>query len=273
MNNINDLRSELRKRMAAVNRKMRRHERERGIEDWGRYDIRVPTDRINKLNRRQLQVAIDRANSFMNRRTQFVANIKDEAVGKSLYQEYINAAKQFNKRLAAKRAKWDKKTLGKLGLRDIEIERMTNKGVWSHLESGSYNKHGFEVLAKPEQFHSEAGLKKKIKALRTKLTKEQQNRERREFKRELNKLAESLSSPELRKAVQKLSGQQLDYVMDSPAIMNALKLAYTIAYTNRNNNSNDFLDIEETETREALGYLDIVNREIDPRSGRLRDDD
>lgn len=71
---IKDTRSEAQKRLTAVQRKIARLRREKGVEINGsRHDVRISRERISKMNSRELNTFIKRANEFTSRSTQFEA--------------------------------------------------------------------------------------------------------------------------------------------------------------------------------------------------------
>lgn len=70
---IRDKRNEAQKRLKAVQSKINRLRREKGVEISGtQHDVRVESARLGRYNSRQLDAFIERANNFVSRKTQFV---------------------------------------------------------------------------------------------------------------------------------------------------------------------------------------------------------
>lgn len=71
---IHDKRAEAKARLKAVQNKVNRLRRDKGVEISGtEHDVRIESARLNRYNSRQLDAFISRANSFISRKTQFVA--------------------------------------------------------------------------------------------------------------------------------------------------------------------------------------------------------
>ena len=271
MANVNDLRAELRKTQRAVNRKMRRNEKAHGIDSWGAYDVRVDQSKIDRYNTTQLKVAIERQRGFLSRGEQFVGGYNGDAMSRKVYRKYVKAAEIHNDELARRRASWDRETMGRLGFLDHNREQMTG-GYWRKGGVTNFHTHGFEMVGKPKEFHSERAMKRTADKLAKMFTDREVARSRREGKKTLNKMAKDSGSLRLMETVNRLKGAQIDYLLDSPTFMLAMKTNYETGRALREPNPSSFSqELNDESLEEALGMLDDVEKHINPRGGRFRD--
>ena len=270
MTNVNDLRAELRKSQRAVNRKMRRNEKAHGIDSWGAYDVRVDRAKIDRYNTNQLRSAIERQRGFLSRKEQFVGGHNGDAMSRKVYLNYVKAAEKHNDELARRRASWDRETMGRLGFLDHNREQMTG-GYWRKGGATNFNTHGFELVGKPNEFHSERAMKRTSDKLAKMFTDREIARSRREGKKTLNKMAKDSGSLRIMETVNRLKGAQIDYLLDSPAFMLAMKTNYETGRALREPEPSSFSQtLNDESVEEALGMLDDVEKHINPRGGRFR---
>lgn len=98
MARIDELRAEVRKRQQAVNRKLRRYDRN-GIELSGtEHDPRRPGVDISRMRSRDLTSYLNRLNGFMSRSTQFVGDRKGRPIAMSEWRRYKRAETAANRR-------------------------------------------------------------------------------------------------------------------------------------------------------------------------------
>ena len=270
MSNVNDLRAELRKSQSAVNRKMRRNEKSKKIKRWGAYDVRVDSAKIDRYNSTQLRAAIERQRDFLSRKKQFVPGHKGNAMSHDVYINYVKAAEKHNDELARRRNAWDRKTMGRLGFLDINTEEMLGGGYWRKGGITNFNTHGFEKVGKSEEFHSERALKKTSDKLAKMFTDREVARSRREGKKTLIEMAKTSGSLRLMETINQMKGAQLDYLLDSPTFMLAMKTNYETARALGEPNPSSFSqELNDESLEEALGMLEDVEKHINPRGGRL----
>ena len=270
MANIDDLRAELRKSQRAVNRKIRRNEKDKKIKRWGAYDVRVDRAKIDRYNSTQLRAAIERQRDFLSRSKQFVAGYKGDAMSRDVYRNYVKAAEKHNDELARRRNAWDRKTMGRLGFLDINTEEMLGGGYWRKGGITNFNTHGFEKVGKSKEFHSERALKKTTDKLSKMFTDREVARSRREGKKTLIEMAKTSGSLRLMETINRMKGAQLDYLLDSPTFMLAMKTNYETARALGEPNPSSFSqELNDESLEEALGMLEDVEKHINPRGGRL----
>ena len=270
MSNVNDLRAELRKSQRAVTRKMRRNEKAHGIDNWGGYDVRVDRAKIDRYNTTQLKAAIERQRGFLSRREQFVGGYNGDAMSRKVYRNYVKAAEKHNDELARRRNAWDRKTMGRLGFLDINTEEMLGGGYWRKGGITNFNTHGFEKVGKSKEFHSERALKKTSDKLARMFTDREVARSRREGKKTLIEMAKTSGSLRLMETINRMRGAQLDYLLDSPTFMHALKTNYETGRALGEPNPSSFSqELNDESLEEALGMLEDVEKHINPRGGRL----
>lgn len=270
MANVNDLRAELRKTQSAVNRKMRRNEKTHRIDSWGAYDVRVDRAKIDRYNSTQLKAAIERQRDFLSRKKQFVGGYNGDAMSRDVYRNYVKAAEKHNEELARRRSSWDRETMGRLGFLDHATEQ-ADGGYWQKGGGTNFNTHGFERVGKPKDFHSERAVKRTGDKLAKMFTDREIARSRREGKKALLKMAKDSGSLRLIETVNRMRGAQLDYLLDSPSFMLAMRTNYETGHAMREANPTAFSkELNDESLEEALGMLDDVEKHIDPRGGRLR---
>ena len=271
MANVNDLRAELRKTQRAVNSKMRRNEKAHNIDRWGAYDVRVDRTKIDRYNTTQLRAAIERQRDFLSRKKQFVGSYNGDAVSRDVYRNYVKAASEHNEELARRRNSWDRETMGRLGYLDHARDQAMG-GYWKKGGATNFNTHGFEVVGRPKDFHSERAVKRTSDKLAKMFTDREIARSRREGKKALNKMAKDSGSLRLMEAINRMKGAQLDYLLDSPTFMLAMKTNYETGRALREENPSAFSkELNDESLEEALGMLDDVEKHVDPRGGRFRD--
>lgn len=272
MANIDNLRSELRKTQRAVNSKMRRNEKAHNIDQWGAYDVRVDRDKINRYNSTQLRAAIERQRDFLSRKTQFVGGYSGKAISRDVYINYVKVSEKHNEELARRRNAWDRKTMGHLGFLDLNAEAMFGGGHWRKGGITNFNTHGFETVGRPKDFHSERALKRTTDKLAKMFTAREIARSRREGKKTLIKMAKDSGSLRLMEAINRMKGAQVDYMLDSPSFMHAMKTNYETGRALREPDPSSFSqELHDESHEEALGMLEDVEKHINPRGGRFRD--
>ena len=85
---IRDKRAEAARKLTAVQRKVSRLRREKGVEITGSaYDARIPREKIGRMNSRQLDAFIRKANAFTSRSTQFVAGAHGVPLNRNLVRQ------------------------------------------------------------------------------------------------------------------------------------------------------------------------------------------
>ena len=271
MSNVNDLRAELLKTQRAVNRKMQRNKKENRIRHWGSYDVRVDNAKIGQYNSKQLRAAINRQRDFLSRKTQFVRSYNADAMSRDVYKNYVKAAINHNEELARRRASWDRKTMGRLGFIDHGTEAATG-GVWHKGGGSNFTTHGFEKIGKSKEFHSERAMKRTTDKLAKMFTAREIAKSRREGKKTLNKMAKDSGNLHLMEGINRLKGAQIDYLMDSPSFMLAMKTNYETGRALREPDPSSFSqELNDESLEEALGMLEDVEKHINPRGGRFRD--
>lgn len=100
---IQDKRAEAKARLKAVQNKVNRLRRDKGVEISGtEHDVRIESARLNRYNSRQLDAFIQRANAFVSRKTQFVAGAGGTPLPAQRYRvlqkletHYTNAGKSI----------------------------------------------------------------------------------------------------------------------------------------------------------------------------------
>lgn len=99
MASLQELRALALKRTRAAGNKASRL-RKQGVEVAGtEFDPRIPSERVGRLNRRQLEAYIGRVNSFTNRNTKFVGGANGAPLPKHLVAQYESAEFRRNQRL------------------------------------------------------------------------------------------------------------------------------------------------------------------------------
>lgn len=91
------LRREALRATQRAGRKLARLRRERNVQETGGIDPRVPRDRIGRMNRIQLRAYLNRAESFIDRRTQFVGTSRGAPIPKATFDAYKRAERAVNK--------------------------------------------------------------------------------------------------------------------------------------------------------------------------------
>ena len=270
MSNIDDLRAELRKTQRAVNRKMRRNEKAHGIDQWGTHDVRIDRAKIDRYNTPQLRSAIERQRDFLSRKRQFVGGYNGAAISRDAYQNYVKTANEHNEELARRRASWDRKTMGRLGYLDYTNDA-ANGGNWQKGGGTNFTTHGFEKVGKPKDFHSERAVKRTTDKLARMFTAREIARSRREGKKTLLKMAKDSGSVQLIETINRMRGAQIDYVLDSPTFMHAMKTMYVTGDAMREEDPTAFSkDLHDESLDEAIELLDDVEKHVNPRGGRFR---
>lgn len=96
---IKDTRAEAARKLTAVQRKVARLRREKGVEIAGTsHDVRVSRADIGKMNTRQLQSFMRKAESFTSRSTQFVAGANGVPLDAKRVREFQRKENMLNER-------------------------------------------------------------------------------------------------------------------------------------------------------------------------------
>lgn len=96
---IKDTRAEAARKLTSVQRKVARLRREKGVEIAGTsHDVRISRADIGKMNSRQLQSFMRKAESFTNRKTQFVAGANGVPLDAKRVREFQRKENMLNER-------------------------------------------------------------------------------------------------------------------------------------------------------------------------------
>ena len=94
---IKDTRAEALKKLTAVQRKVARLRREKGVEIAGtQHDVRINRADVGKMNSRQLASFIRKAESFTSRKTQFVAGANGVPLNAQKVREFQRKERAMN---------------------------------------------------------------------------------------------------------------------------------------------------------------------------------
>lgn len=158
---IDRLRQEIERSERLARAKMRRIQKNTGVEFFGqRIPIR-PKNKVKNYNTQQLRVYGRQLEEFRNRKTQFVADSHGKAIPRSLYQEYEKA-------FEARKSKIDRE-LDKFRDMKLDSKNVTISEYWKmttpdrpHLSNPSVNPVHELKKKLPENISSEQALRKLI---------------------------------------------------------------------------------------------------------------
>ena len=98
--NIQELRDEVKRRQIAVQRKVARLRRSGVFVAGTSFDVRREPSKVSRYNMRQLDKYLGELNTFVDRKTSFVAGVEGAPISGADWREYKRAEKAFNEKAA-----------------------------------------------------------------------------------------------------------------------------------------------------------------------------
>ncbi len=169
-------------------------------------DPRVPAERIRRMNSVQLAGYMDRMDTFLDRRTQFVGSRLGQPISKQTWEEYKRVEHAVNLRKERLFNKYGDRTLptGE----NVRTRREKFGGVFGGFV---YDQTGSKILdRKPYNFTDERAVRRTIESERKKLTRGFQLNELRKWRNQAYELIAQSGNPELANRVRSLSPEKFE---------------------------------------------------------------
>lgn len=164
---LSELRSQVLKRQRAASRKVSRL-RSKGVEVAGtKADVRRDPGKIARYNRTQLEAHLNRVNTFVDRRTQYVPDTYGRPVKAEVFKAYKSVEQQLKNIVDSEYARFkDTKIPGKKDTVGDRMSRVTAK--FRHAGSAT-NSPFVQIERDSKNFRSEAKIRQMTAAYKKKL--------------------------------------------------------------------------------------------------------
>lgn len=255
--NIEQLRAQARAKHKAATRKVSRLNTQKGVRISGtKLDPRRNPSLLKRYNARQLNAYIRQVDSFLDRKTQFVADAYKRPMKQSVWAEYQRAEREYHARV---KRDFDKVANIKLPFQDQTVaQRMAmmtplHRTAYDPPVNAPYN----PTQRSPRMATSEAKLKVLLEDMKERAKPSQRTKEIERDREILAKMADVINEPELLRQTNELSDEQFHLLWNYTGFTNDIASNYEATKKMLDSNQKaHHAEIMRTALKEAYAFIE-----------------